>query len=170
MTAIDRLHQHSDLAGAAAALFVACATADALMLAHAAQNDASAGSRTERRTGVLCVEDHGHVCRYVRAGVWLLARSGGDVLYCGHQRGLAGMARSRAAGEPPSDDHARKYVVGLPVTGDTRDRDPARVEPMLMSVRFLVLVFTSIVDTESPRGKPVRPRSPWVTKAVLPSG
>jgi hypothetical protein len=29
---------------------------------RAAQNDASAGSRTERRTGDRCVEDHEHIC------------------------------------------------------------------------------------------------------------
>jgi hypothetical protein len=41
--------------------------------------------------------------------------------------------------------------------------------PTGMSVGCSVLVFTSIVDTV-PLGKPARPRSPWVTKAVLPSG
>src|SRR5262249_62074106 len=42
--------------------------------------------------------------------------------------------------------------------------------PTVMSAGFLVLVFTSIVDTELPLGEGVAPKLELVTKAVLPSG
>jgi hypothetical protein len=99
------------------------------------------------------------------------------VLYWDHERVAVGMARSRAAGERPSaeryDSRRPRLEICRRVARHPRHgvtATPPGYEPTLMSVRFLILVFTSIVDTESPPGKPVRLQSPWVTKAVLPSG